>query len=502
MTGTQAKPRTAALLGAGVIGGGWAARLLIAGVDVRLFDPAPEAAATVLAALERARQAWRALTVAPLPAEGVLTMHETVAEAVAGAQLIQESAPEREPLKRALLAEAGHAAGPAAVIATSTSGLLPSRLCLDMEGPERFVVGHPFNPVYLLPLVEVCGADRTAPATVQRAAEMYRALGMQPLIVRHEIDGFIADRLLEALWREALWLVADDVATVEEVDDAIRYGAGLRWSAMGTFLTYRLAGGDAGMRHFMAQFGPTLKLPWTRLTEVPELDEGLLDKIVEQSDAQAAGRSIDELMEIRDDCLVAVLRGLRGQEFGAGEVLARAERELLQGAGAAEPAWRPDGRLALHEAIVLPEWIDYNGHMTEFRYLQALADGTDAVLRHIGIDSAYLAAGHSYYTVETHLRHLGEAHAGDRVYVATQLLHHDEKRLHLFHELRRADDEALLATGEHMLLHVDTATGRTAPASPEVLEALAGIAADQELLSRPEGAGARIAVTGDRARPA
>ena len=140
-----------------------------------------------------------------------------------------------------------------------------------MQGPERFVVGHPFNPVYLLPLVEVCAAQSTAPETVARAAATYEAVAMRALIVRREIDGFIADRLLEALWREALWLVADDVATAEEIDDAIRYGAGLRWAAMGTFLTYRLAGGEAGMRHFMAQFGPALQLPWTHLTDVPEL---------------------------------------------------------------------------------------------------------------------------------------------------------------------------------------------------------------------------------------
>ena len=201
-----------------------------------------------------------------------------------------------------------------------------------MEHPERFVVGHPFNPVYLLPLVEVCGAEPTAPETVAGAAAIYCALGMQPLVVRREIDGFIADRLLEALWREALWLVADDVATVEEVDDAIRYGPGLRWAAMGTFLTYRLAGGDAGMRHFLAQFGPALKLPWTHLTDVPELDRALLDKLVEQSDAQAQGRTTDELAELRDDCLVAVLHGLQGEGYGAGEVIARIERELARGA--------------------------------------------------------------------------------------------------------------------------------------------------------------------------
>ena len=125
-----------------------------------------------------------------------------------------------------------------------------------MLHPERLVVGHPFNPVYLLPLVEVCGG---APETRERAAAVYRAVGMRPLVLRREIDGFVADRLLEALWREALWLVNDDVATVAEIDDAIRFGAGLRWAFMGTFLTYRIGGGEQGMRHFLEQFGPTLR---------------------------------------------------------------------------------------------------------------------------------------------------------------------------------------------------------------------------------------------------
>ena len=140
-----------------------------------------------------------------------------------------------------------------------------------MTHPERFVVGHPFNPVYLLPLVEVVAGEQTSEETVERALAFYASIGMKPLRVRKEIDGFVADRLLEALWREALWLVHDDVATVEEVDDAIRYGAGLRWAQMGTFLTYRIAGGEDGMRHFLAQFGPALEWPWTKLTDVPEL---------------------------------------------------------------------------------------------------------------------------------------------------------------------------------------------------------------------------------------
>ena len=497
----QPLPRRVGLLGAGVIGSGWAARFLLAGADVCLFDPAPGAGDTALAALERARRAWRQLTLAPAPPEGRLTLAATVEEAVAGAELVQESAPERESLKAELLREADAAAPPEAIIASSTSGLLPSRLVHSMTRPERFVVGHPFNPVYLLPLVEVCGADRTSPETVRRAAAMYGAAGMHPLVIRHEIDGFIADRLLEALWREALWLVADDVATVEEVDDAIRFGAGLRWSAMGTFLTYRLAGGDAGMRHFMAQFGPALQLPWTRLTDVPDLDDALLDKLVAQSDAQAAGRSVAALEQLRDDCLVAVLRGLRGQNFGAGETVAQTERRWLSVAAnrIAANAAPADGPLRLHEAIVTPEWIDYNGHMTEYRYLQVLADTTDAFLAHIGADPGYVATGHSYYTVESHLRHLGEAHAGDRLSVTTRLLGHDEKRLHLFHELRRGGEEALVATGEHMLLHVDASAGRAAPAGAGVLAELGRIAADQAGLPAPAGAGRHI--EGERLAP-
>jgi carnitine 3-dehydrogenase len=401
----RSAPRTVGLLGAGVIGGGWAARFLLSGDDVQLFDPSPAAAQTVATTLERARRAWQRLTLAPLPTEGSLTVVATVAAAVAGADLVQESAPEREELKVALLTEASEAAPAGAIIATSTSGLLPSRLAAAMRGPERFVVGHPFNPVYLLPLVEIVGADRTAPETIERTAEIYRSVAMRPLIVRREVDGFIADRLLEALWREALWLVADDVATVEEVDDAIRFGPGLRWSAMGTFLTYRLAGGDLGMRHFLAQFAPALRLPWTHLMDVPQLDQALLDKIVDQSDAQAGGRSVAELARIRDDCLVAVLRGLAGEGFAAGEVVARTERELYERAG--ESSGRgplPDGRLRLHEILVAPEWIDYNGHMTESRYLEVLADSTDAFLRRIRIVGTYIDGGHSYYTVETHIR--------------------------------------------------------------------------------------------------
>jgi len=316
------------LLGGGVIGGGWAARFALNGVDVQLFDPDPQAERKVDEMMTNARRAWSSLTEAPMPPEGRIQVVRSVAEAVESVQFVQESAPEREGLKRSLLAEASRLAAADVVFGSSTSGLLPTRLQADMAHPERLVVGHPFNPVYLLPLVEVVPGEQTAATSVDRAAAIYRYIGMRPLTIRKEIDGFVADRLLEALWREALWLVADGVATVEDVDDAIRFGAGLRWAAMGTMLTYRIAGGEGGMRHFMAQFGPALQWPWSKLTDVPELTDDLLDRIEQQSDAQARGASVRDLERLRDDCLVAVMSGLRTADFAAGAVLSSYERDL------------------------------------------------------------------------------------------------------------------------------------------------------------------------------
>ena len=323
----MAKPQRIGLVGGGVIGAGWAARFLLNGHDVAIFDPDPEIGRKLEAVIGNARRAQAELFPGLSPREGRLTIVASVEEAVAGADFVQESLPEREELKQSVLAAIDRATRPEVVIASSTSGLLPTRLQSAMAHPERFVVGHPFNPVYLLPLVEVCGGEKTSEATKQAATALYSAVGMRPLHVRKEIDGFIADRLLEALWREALWLVKDGIATTEEIDDAIRFGAGLRWSFMGTFLIYRMAGGEAGMRHFLAQFGPALKLPWTKL-EAPELTDELIDRVSEQSDDQAAGASIRELETRRDDCLIAVLSALRAQGFGAGAVVGDHERRL------------------------------------------------------------------------------------------------------------------------------------------------------------------------------
>ena len=294
-----------AALGTGVIGAGWIARALARGLDVRAWDPAPGAEAALRTRLANAWPALEAQGLAPGASLERLSFHADLEEAVASADVIQESAPERLELKRDLHAQVSRAARPDALICSSTSGLLPSDFYADAEHPERCLVGHPFNPVYLLPLVEVVGGTQTSAANLARAEAFYRELGMRPLRVRKEVPGFIADRLLEALWREALHLVNDGVATTGEIDDAIRYGAGLRWSFMGTFLTYTLAGGPAGMRHFMQQFGPALKLPWTYL-EAPELTDGLIDAVVEGTQAQQGDLELAALERYRDDCLLAV----------------------------------------------------------------------------------------------------------------------------------------------------------------------------------------------------
>jgi carnitine 3-dehydrogenase len=297
--------RRIALVGGGVIGSGWAARALAHGLDVVATDPAPDAEAKMRAAVENAWPALRRVGLKSGADLKRLSFAKSVEEAVAEADFIQESAPEREDLKRRLHGQIDAAARPDVVIASSSSGLLPSRFQADCRHPGRVVVGHPFNPVYLLPLVEVLGGDRTSPEAIGRAMDFYRSIGMHALKVRTEVPGYIADRLQEALWREALHMVAEGVATTAEIDDSIRFGPGLRWSFFGTCLIFHMAGGDEGMKHMLAQFGPALELPWTKL-KAPKLTDELVQRMVEGTQAQAQGRSVKELERFRDDCLIAV----------------------------------------------------------------------------------------------------------------------------------------------------------------------------------------------------
>ena len=280
--------KTLGLLGTGVIGGGWAARALHFGIDVVASDVNPKMQAWIRGAVENAAGALSRLTMAPLPRPGRLSFTSSLAAMAQQVDFIQENIPEQLELKQRVLAEASRHAGADVLIASSTSGLMPSDLQRDMQAPERLLVGHPFNPVYLLPLVEVVGGTRTSPAALDAASGFYRYIGMHPLRVRREIPGHLTDRLQEALWREILHMVNDGVATTGELDESIVYGPGLRWAAMGTNLIYHLAGGETGMRHMLRQFGPASKWPWTQL-EAPELTEALIDRMVEGTQAQAAG---------------------------------------------------------------------------------------------------------------------------------------------------------------------------------------------------------------------
>ncbi len=301
--------RRVAVVGTGVIGSGWAARCLARALDVTAWDPAPDAERKLRANVANAWPALERVGLAPGADRKRLGFVGTVEQAVADADYIQESAPERIDVKRRLHAEIDRAAPADVIIASSSSGLLPSEIQADCAGAGRVLIGHPFNPVYLLPLVEVLGGARTDAGAIDRAAAFYRAIGMRPLKVRTEIPGYIADRLQEALWREALHMVNDGVATTAEIDDSIRFGPGLRWSFMGTNLIYHLAGGEEGMRHMLRQFSPALELPWTRLV-APKLTDRLIDRMVEGTQAQAAGRSIKELERYRDDCLISVMEAL------------------------------------------------------------------------------------------------------------------------------------------------------------------------------------------------
>jgi carnitine 3-dehydrogenase len=482
--------KTLGLLGTGVIGGGWAARALHFGLDVIAADVKPEMEEWIRGAVANAEPALARLTFAPLPPKGTLFFTTDLEVMAQRADFIQENIPEQLPLKQRMLAEVSRHAAADVVIASSTSGLTPSDLQRDMQAPERFCVAHPFNPVYLLPLVELVGGAKTAAATIEAAAKFFTYIGMHPLRVRHEVPGHLTDRLQEALWREILHLVNDGIATTGELDESIIYGPGLRWAAMGTNFIYHLAGGESGMRHMLAQFGPCLKWPWTKL-EAPELSESLIDRMVEGTQAQAAGRSIRELERLRDDSLVAVQQVLRQYNIGAGATLRALEERLYRDAAAAGPvsATERGKPLRLVDAVVRPEWIDYNRHMSDFRYGQVFGDAMDSLFRRVGVDESYRATGRMYYSVETHVMYLGEAKVGEALYVTTQLLAVDDKRLHVFHRLFRGRDDALIATDEQMHLHVDTAQAKAMAVDPAVRAKLEAIRSDQAGLPRPHEAG-------------
>ncbi len=318
----------AAVLGAGVIGAGWAARFICHGWDVALWDPDAAACERAAKLSAEARTLLSEVYDQPLPASGALDVCDDPGQAVQAADWVQESVPENLAIKHQLYKTVAGALHPQTPLASSTSGFKPSELAAQTPVAAQLLVCHPFNPVYLLPGVEVVPGTATRTEISDRVIKILPAIGMQPTLVRHEIDAHVADRLLEAVWREALWLVHDGVATTGEIDAIIRNGFGLRWAQMGLFETYRLGGGEGGFRHFLEQFGPALEWPWSKLTDVPELSAELIDRIVSQSDEQAAGLTVDAQRTQRDRNLVAILRALKKQNSGAGKGLNAYERGL------------------------------------------------------------------------------------------------------------------------------------------------------------------------------
>lgn len=316
-----------AVVGTGVIGSSWITRMLAHGHEVIATDPSEGAYERMLAQVKQNWPYAEQMGLADNASLENLTFTTDLKEAVKEVEHIQENVPEVEEIKDTVLREIDFYASPYATIGSSTSGIMPSELQKNLSHPERLVVAHPFHPVYILPLVEIVPGKQTSEENTIKAKQFYEGIGMDVLHVRHEIEGHIADRLMEALWREALHIVNDGIATTEEVDKAFTHAAGLRYAQYGPFMTFHLAGGEGGMRHMLKQFGPALKKPWTKLV-APELTEDLYDKVVTGSEASSQGYTMSELDQKRNEFLIKV-KALAEQYWPEGsDILKNSSQEV------------------------------------------------------------------------------------------------------------------------------------------------------------------------------
>ena len=322
------KIKTIGLLGTGVIGAGWAARALHTGINVVASDIDPKMEDWINEAVENALPSLQSLTEGiTLPPKGKLTFTTDPISMSQQVDFIQENIPEVLDIKRKSLKSIAEVTNKEIIISSSTSGFMPTELQQGMTFPERFIVGHPFNPVYLCPLVEIVGGKQTSDKVKNIAKNFYESMGMHTLMLRREVPGHISDRLQEAMWREILHALNDDIATTGELDESIVYGPGLRWSIMGMNQIYMIAGGKGGARHFIEQFGPALKWPWSHL-KAPELSNEIIDRFVEGVEAQSQGKSIREMEKIRDECLVAIQKVLSKHNMGAGKTLNEFKKKI------------------------------------------------------------------------------------------------------------------------------------------------------------------------------
>ena len=302
--------KTITSIGAGPIGGGWTAHFLAQGYNVNAYLHSENEIKAFKSILQTA---WVSLSELGL-AEGAsidnLNITTNLEESLKGTDFVQESAPERLEIKQALYQKLGELVASNVVISSSTSGLTMTEIQKQCSTPERTVIGHPFNPPYLLPLVEIVGGKKTNPEAVNWASEFYKSAGKSPLVMKKEIPGFVATRLQEALWREALHMVSNGEATPADIDNALINGPAARMAVQGQCMAFHVACGEGGMATNLDQFGPALKLPWTRL-KAPELTKDLRDKMVDGCAEMAGDQHFGKMAEDRDRKIVAVLNAIK-----------------------------------------------------------------------------------------------------------------------------------------------------------------------------------------------
>lgn len=295
-----------AVVGTGVIGASWAAYFLSRGLEVSATDPSPGAEERMREAVKHHWPSLEKLGLAAGASMEKLVFFTDLESALQGADFVQENGPEREDLKMDLFRRMDAALPPDVILASSSSGLLMSRVQSACKHPERVLLGHPFNPPHMIPLVEVIGGERTSPDAVERAMTFYAAIGKRPIHPRKEVKGHIANRLQAALWREAFHLVEQGVATVSDIDTAIAYGPGLRWALMGPFVNLHLSGGEGGIRHVLDHLGPPMENWWDDLG-APRITEELKQKLVAGVEAELGGKRQSMLGAERDRLLVDLI---------------------------------------------------------------------------------------------------------------------------------------------------------------------------------------------------
>ena len=292
-----------AVIGTGVIGTGWIIRCLAHNKTVYAYDKDLKLKKNLIAEIKRTWPYVKKLFNKKSLNLKNFKYFTSIDEALRNADFVQECASENYALKTKLMSLIGKYAKPNVIISSSSSGLLPSRIYSKCKNPERRIIGHPFNPVYLLPAVEIVPGKKTSKKYLDKSKSFYNSISMNPIMVKHELPGYLSDRLQEALLREGLHIINEVHATTEDLDRAIEDGPGLRWSLMGTFLTFHLAGGKAGMIHMLEQFGPALKLPWTKL-KAPTLSKKLIYRLVQGTKKQSKGKSVNKISNVRDGYLV------------------------------------------------------------------------------------------------------------------------------------------------------------------------------------------------------